>query len=107
MAGGELAGEAAEKVAPAGKFRAADQPRNDHHDLGRQQQRQDVQGLLAERVPIRNMRTILETLSEHAPRSLDPMVLQSQVRVALGRQIEKVETWASARCPPSPACSTL
>jgi flagellar biosynthesis protein FlhA len=46
-----------------------------------------LQGLLAERVPIRNMRTILETLSEHAPRSLDPMVLQSQVRVALGRQI--------------------
>jgi flagellar biosynthesis protein FlhA len=46
-----------------------------------------LQGLLAERVPIRNMRTILETLSEHAPRSLDPIVLQAQVRVALGRQI--------------------
>jgi flagellar biosynthesis protein FlhA len=46
-----------------------------------------LQGLLAERVPIRNMRTILETLSEHAPRSQDPMVLQAQVRVALGRQI--------------------
>jgi flagellar biosynthesis protein FlhA len=46
-----------------------------------------LQGLLAERVPIRNMRTILETLSEHAPRSQDPALLQAQVRVALGRQI--------------------
>jgi flagellar biosynthesis protein FlhA len=46
-----------------------------------------LQGLLSERVPIRNMRTILETLSEHAPRSQDPALLQAQVRVALGRQI--------------------
>jgi len=46
-----------------------------------------LQGLLAERVPIRNMRTILETLSEHAPRTQDPALLQAQVRVALGRQI--------------------
>jgi flagellar biosynthesis protein FlhA len=46
-----------------------------------------LQGLLAERVPIRNMRTIIETLAEHAPRSQDPAVLQAQVRVALGRQI--------------------
>jgi len=46
-----------------------------------------LQSLLAERVPIRNMRTIVETLAEHAPRTQDPMVLQPQVRVALGRQI--------------------
>jgi flagellar biosynthesis protein FlhA len=46
-----------------------------------------LQGLLAERVPIRNMRTIIETLADHAPRSQDPSVLQAQVRVALGRQI--------------------
>jgi flagellar biosynthesis protein FlhA len=46
-----------------------------------------LQGLLAERVPIRNMRTIVETLAEHAPRTQDPTVLQAQVRVALGRQI--------------------
>jgi len=46
-----------------------------------------LQGLLAERVPIRNMRTILETLAENAPRTPDPAALQSQVRVALGRQI--------------------
>jgi flagellar biosynthesis protein FlhA len=45
------------------------------------------QGLLAERVPIRNIRTIVETLAEHAPRTPDPGALQNQVRVALGRQI--------------------
>jgi flagellar biosynthesis protein FlhA len=46
-----------------------------------------LQGLLAERVPIRNLRLILETLAEHASRTQDPSVLQAQVRVALGRQI--------------------
>jgi flagellar biosynthesis protein FlhA len=46
-----------------------------------------LQGLLAERVPVRNMRTILEALSEQAPRTQDPALLQAQVRVALGRQI--------------------
>ncbi|MBB6094229.1 flagellar biosynthesis protein FlhA [Povalibacter uvarum] len=46
-----------------------------------------LQGLLGERVPIRNMRTIVETLAEHANRTQDPMQLQALVRVALGRQI--------------------
>ena len=46
-----------------------------------------MQGLLAERVPIRNMRTIIETIAEHAPKSQDAAVLQGHVRVALGRQI--------------------
>jgi flagellar biosynthesis protein FlhA len=46
-----------------------------------------LQGLLAERVPLRNMRTILETLAEQTPRAADPAILQSQVRIALGRQI--------------------
>ena len=46
-----------------------------------------LQGLLAERVPIRNMRTIVETLAEHAPRTPDPAILQGHVRAALGRQI--------------------
>ncbi len=46
-----------------------------------------LQGLLAERVPIRNLRLIIETLAEHAVRSQDPVLLTSQVRVALGRQI--------------------
>ena len=46
-----------------------------------------LQGLLAERVPIRNIRTIIETLAEHAPRTQDPAVLQAQARIALSRQI--------------------
>jgi flagellar biosynthesis protein FlhA len=46
-----------------------------------------LQGLLAERIPIRNMRAILETLAENAPRTPDPAALQSQVRLALSRQI--------------------
>jgi flagellar biosynthesis protein FlhA len=46
-----------------------------------------LQALLSERVPIRNMRLILETLAEHAPRNPDPVVLHAQVRIALGRQI--------------------
>ncbi|TXG95768.1 MAG: flagellar biosynthesis protein FlhA, partial [Nevskiaceae bacterium] len=46
-----------------------------------------LQGLLAERIPLRNLRGIAEALSEHAPRSQDPGTLISVVRVALGRQI--------------------
>ena len=46
-----------------------------------------LQALLSERVPIRNMRTIVETLAEHAARTQDPVQLQAHVRVALGRQI--------------------
>ncbi|TXG98072.1 MAG: flagellar biosynthesis protein FlhA [Nevskiaceae bacterium] len=46
-----------------------------------------LQALLAERIPIRNLRGIAEALAEHAPRSQDPVVLAAAVRVALGRQI--------------------
>lgn len=46
-----------------------------------------LQHLLQERVPIKNMRTIVETLAEHAGHSQDPQVLHGLVRVALGRQI--------------------
>jgi flagellar biosynthesis protein FlhA len=46
-----------------------------------------LQSLLAERVPIRNVRTIIETLAENAPRTQDPAALSSAVRIALGRQI--------------------
>ncbi len=46
-----------------------------------------LQGLLAEHVPIRNLRAVVETLAEHAARTQDPPVLQAQVRIALGRQI--------------------
>ncbi|MES0874591.1 flagellar biosynthesis protein FlhA [Sinimarinibacterium thermocellulolyticum] len=46
-----------------------------------------LQNLLAERVPIRNLRVIAEALAEHAAKSQDPVVLSGLVRVALGRQI--------------------
>src|SRR5262245_24032014 len=46
-----------------------------------------LQNLLAERVSIRNLRTILETLAEYAPRTQDPSILTTQARVALGRTI--------------------
>jgi flagellar biosynthesis protein FlhA len=46
-----------------------------------------LQYLLLERVPIRNLRTICETLAEMAPRTADPMALVAAVRVALGRSI--------------------
>ena len=46
-----------------------------------------MQGLLAERVPIRNVRAIVEALAEAGPRTTDTQQLIAQVRVALGRQI--------------------
>ena len=46
-----------------------------------------LQNLLAERVPIRNFRGIVESLAEHAGQSQDPGVLAAAVRVGLGRQI--------------------
>ena len=46
-----------------------------------------MQYLLLERVPIRNLRTICETLAELAPRTQDPVALVAAVRVALGRTI--------------------
>jgi flagellar biosynthesis protein FlhA len=46
-----------------------------------------LQGLLAERIPIRNLRSILETIAEHAGRTLDPQLLNAHVRIALSRQI--------------------
>ena len=46
-----------------------------------------LQNLLSERVSIRDMRTIMETLAEHAPVQPDPYELTTVVRVALGRAI--------------------
>jgi len=46
-----------------------------------------LQYLLLERVPIRNLRTICEALSELAPKTQDPVALVAAVRVALGRTI--------------------
>ncbi|MGQ0501693.1 MAG: flagellar biosynthesis protein FlhA [Panacagrimonas sp.] len=46
-----------------------------------------LQNLLAERIPVRSLRAIAETLAEAAPRSQDPVTLAATVRIALGRQI--------------------
>jgi flagellar biosynthesis protein FlhA len=58
-----------------------------------------LQGLLAERVPIRNLRSIIETIAEYAPRTQDPNLLQSQVRIALGRQIVQDIVGSNAELP--------
>ncbi|MFK5914923.1 MAG: flagellar biosynthesis protein FlhA [Woeseiaceae bacterium] len=46
-----------------------------------------LQSLLAESIPIRDIRTIAETLAEHANRSQDPDDLTTAVRTSLGRMI--------------------
>ncbi|HNP34416.1 MAG TPA: flagellar biosynthesis protein FlhA [Woeseiaceae bacterium] len=46
-----------------------------------------LQNLLEEKIPVRNIRKIAETLSEHGARSQDPDALSAAVRVALGRSI--------------------
>jgi flagellar biosynthesis protein FlhA len=58
-----------------------------------------LQGLLAERIPIRNMRLIMETLAEHAPRTQDPALLLPLVRAALGRQIVQDIAGVAAELP--------
>jgi len=60
-----------------------------------------LQGLLAERVPIRNLRAIVEALAEAAPRTQDPALLLSQVRIALGRQIVQDLAGLGAELPVS------
>ncbi len=46
-----------------------------------------LQNLLVEQVPIRDLRTIAETLAEYASRSQDPAILTAAVRVSLSRLI--------------------
>jgi len=46
-----------------------------------------LQNLLQEQVPIRDLRTIAETLAEYAARSQDPGVLTAAARIALSRMI--------------------
>jgi len=58
-----------------------------------------LQNLLAERVPIRNIRTIVESLAEHAGGSQDPAALTSAVRTALGRQIVQEISGINAEVP--------
>lgn len=46
-----------------------------------------LQNLLEEHIPIRDIRTIAETLASQGPKSQDPAMLTAAVRVALGRLI--------------------
>ncbi|MEO1573732.1 MAG: flagellar biosynthesis protein FlhA [Pseudomonadota bacterium] len=46
-----------------------------------------MQALLVEKIPLTNVRKIVEALAAHAPHSQDPDTLVQQVRVALGRSI--------------------
>ena len=46
-----------------------------------------LQSLLSDRVPVRQMRQIVETLLEHGAHTQDPAALTAAVRVALGRFI--------------------
>ncbi len=48
---------------------------------------QVLRNLLEERLPIRDMRSIAETLAQHAPRSQDSATLTALVRMTLGRMI--------------------
>lgn len=55
--------------------------------LGLSQVTRVMQNLLAEQVPIRDIKTIAESLAENCGKSQDPDALTSSVRVALGRTI--------------------
>ncbi len=46
-----------------------------------------LQNLLREQVSVRDLRTILEALADHAPRTQDPEILTEYARAALGRAI--------------------
>lgn len=46
-----------------------------------------MQNLLSEAIPIRDVRTILQTISEYATKSQDPDILTAAVRIALKRMI--------------------
>jgi len=46
-----------------------------------------LQNLLEESIPLRDLRTVAETLAEHGAKSQDPAVLTAAVRVALSRLI--------------------
>jgi len=58
-----------------------------------------LQNLLAEEVPIRDLRTIAETLTQNAARSQDPDALTGAVRVALGRAIVQTITGNTQELP--------
>jgi flagellar biosynthesis protein FlhA len=58
-----------------------------------------LQNLLEEKIPIRDIRTIAETLADHAPQSQDAGVLTSAVRMALARSIVQQINGMNAELP--------
>ncbi|MEX2482651.1 MAG: flagellar biosynthesis protein FlhA [Gammaproteobacteria bacterium] len=58
-----------------------------------------LQNLLAEQIPVRDVRTVLEVLAEHAGRIQDPGVLTGFVRAALGRLIVQQINGLSGELP--------
>jgi len=58
-----------------------------------------LQNLLEEKVPIRDIRTIAETLADHAAQSQDPGVLTGAVRMALARSIIQQINGMNAELP--------
>ena len=58
-----------------------------------------LQSLLAERVPIRQLRQIVEALLEHGAHTQDPAVLTAAVRTALGRFIVQELNGMAAELP--------
>ena len=57
-----------------------------------------LQNLLDEDVSIRDMRTVLDTLAEHAGQQKDPNELTALVRIALGRPLPSSGSRAKIRC---------
>ncbi|WP_455203275.1 flagellar biosynthesis protein FlhA [Kaarinaea lacus] len=58
-----------------------------------------MQNLLNEGIPVRDIRTIAETLAEHASATQDAGILTGAVRVALGRSIVQQITGTAAEIP--------
>jgi len=65
-----------------------------------------LQNLLDEGVALRDIRTILETLADHAPRTQDPQELTAAVRVALGPAFQ-YPCLASGTVPALPSALAL
>ncbi|HEY0334549.1 MAG TPA: flagellar biosynthesis protein FlhA [Stenotrophomonas sp.] len=58
-----------------------------------------LQNLLVERIPVRQLRKIVEALVEHAPHSQEPNALTASVRTSLGRFIVQEIAGMSAELP--------
>ncbi len=66
-----------------------------------------LQSLLAEKIPVRNLRSIAEALAEAASKSQDPAILVGDVRIALGRQIVQEINGLDEELPVLTLASTL